>query len=145
MASKNLNPRPGWWAVQHNIGHDRRLPQLPEEHVLSALGLLVAATGWAISFESPIITEADLRRHSVVSAASTESVMEAAAHLIAAGIWTEVPGVGIDCGASDEVHAQSARIHKARRAGLANQARLRGEDLPEPPEETEVPEDEALA
>ena len=145
MANKQVNPKPGWWAVQHNVGHDRRLSLLPEEHVLSALGLLVATNGWAIAFETPFVTEADLSRHNVVGAASSESVMEAARQLIAAGIWTEVPGVGIDCGAGDDIKAKTKRIETARRGGVANQSKLRGGDLPEPPEESDEPEYEAFA
>lgn len=142
MTTKNSTPTPGWWAVQHNIGNDRRLALIPEEHVLACLGLWLAATGWCIAFEAEYITEAELSRHAVVGAASTASVMAAAKALIDAGIWTEVPGVGIDCGASDHIQAKTERIERARRGGAAkaaNAARVRQQ---EPPYADEPPYDE---
>lgn len=135
MTSKNNNQKPGWWAVQHNIGNDRRLASIPEPHVLSALGLMLGAEGYCISTEQHIITEAELTRHLVVGAASTESVLEAAKHLIDAGIWTEVPGVGIDCGAASHIQAKTERIERARRGGLAKSANSRPSDADAPDEE----------
>lgn len=122
MTIKNNRPTPGWWAVQHSVGNDRRLAQIPEEHVLSCLGLWLAATGWCIAFETEIITEAELSRHAVVGAAETGTVMEAAKHLIDAGIWTEIPGVGIDCGAAAQIQAKADRIERSRRGGAAKAA-----------------------
>jgi hypothetical protein len=144
VTTKNSTPTPGWWAVQHNIGNDRRLALIPEEKVLACLGLWLAATGWCIAFEAEYITEAELSRHAVVGAASTESVMAAARALIEAGIWTEVPGVGIDCGASDHIQAKTERIERARRGGVAkaaNAARGKQDARPydeEPPYADEV-------
>jgi hypothetical protein len=116
-------PRPGWWAVQHNIGNDRRLAAIPEDKVLPCLGLMLAATGWAISFETSIVTEAELTRHAIVGAASTESVLETASLLVDAGIWTHIPGVGYDCGATDHIEAKVERIDKARKAVEARLAK----------------------
>jgi hypothetical protein len=123
-------PTPGWWAVQHNIGNDRRLSLLPEDKVLAALGLLISATGWSIAFETPIVTEAELTRHAIVGAASTESVLETAALLVEAGIWTHIPGAGYDCGAGPHIEAKVERIEKARKAvevRLAKRAQERAE------------------
>jgi hypothetical protein len=79
--------------------------------------------GYCIAFETETITEVELSRHIVVGAASTESVMDAARHLLAAGIWTEVPGVGIDCGAAEHIQAKAERIERARRGGEAKAAK----------------------
>jgi hypothetical protein len=119
VTTKNNTPTPGWWAVPHNIGNERRWAYLPPESVTSCIGLAVAAMGYCIAFETETITEVELSRHIVVGAASTESVMDAARHLIAAGIWTEVPGVGIDCGAAEHIQAKTERIERARRGGEA--------------------------
>lgn len=143
MTTKNNTQKPGWWAVQHNIGNDRRLASIPEPHVLSALGLLLGAEGYCISTEQHIITEAELTRHLVVGAASTESVLEAAKHLIEAGIWTEVPGVGIDCGAAHHIAAKTDRIERARRGGLAKSANSRPSDADVPDEQPVFDEGEA--
>lgn len=123
VTTKNSTPTPGWWAVQHNIGNDRRLALIPEEHVLSSLGLWLATTGWCIAFETEYITEAELMRHAVVGAASTETVLAATRALLEAGIWTDVPGVGIDCGAADHIQAKAERIERARRGGEAKAAK----------------------
>lgn len=124
MAKNNpAKPSPGWWAVEHNIGSDRRLATLPEEMVLPCLGLLLAAIGRSISVESPIITEAELTRHSVVPAANTESILAAAHCLVDAGIWTYVPGEGFDCGASEHIAAKVDRIDRARKAVEARLAK----------------------
>lgn len=123
MTTKNNTPTPGWWAVPHNIGNDRRWAYLPAESALSCLGLAISAMGYCIAFETETITEVELSRHIVVGAASTESVMDAAKHLIAAGIWTEVPGVGIDCGAAEHIQAKAERIERARRGGEAKAAK----------------------
>jgi hypothetical protein len=120
--SNSSTPAPGWWAVQHHVGNDRRLALLPQDKVLTCLGLLVAATGWSIAFETEIVTEADLTRHAIVGAASTASVMEAAELLVEAGIWMEVPGLGFDTGAAEHIQAKKDRIDKAR---AAVEARLR--------------------
>lgn len=123
MTTKNNTPTPGWWAVPHNIGNERRWAYLPPESVTSCIGLAVSAMGYCIAFETETITEVELSRHIVVGAASTESVMEAAKHLIAAGIWTEIPGVGIDCGAAEHIQAKTERIDRARRGGEAKAAK----------------------
>lgn len=123
MTSKNNKPAPGWWAVPHNIGNDRKWAQIPEDQVLPCLGLFVAATGYCIAFETETITEAELSRHIVVGAASTPTVMVAARHLLEAGIWTEVPGHGIDCGAAQHILAKTERIERARRGGEAKAAK----------------------
>jgi hypothetical protein len=124
MAKENAHqPTPGWWAVQHNIGNDRRMAGLPEDKVLSCLGLMLAATGWAISFETSIVTEAELTRHAIIGAASTESVLETAALLVEAGIWTYIPGEGYDCGAAAHIEAKVERIDKARKAVEARLAK----------------------
>lgn len=122
MTVKSSTPTPGWWAVQHNIGNDRRLALIPEENVLACLGLWIAATGWCIAFETEVITEAELARHAVVGAASTSTVQEAAQQLIAAGIWTEVQE-GINCGAAEHIKAKTERIERARRGGEAKAAK----------------------
>jgi hypothetical protein len=59
----------------------------------------------------------------IAGAASTESVLTAAQHLIDAGIWTEIPGEGIDCGASEHIAAKTERIEKARSAVTARLAK----------------------
>lgn len=123
MTTKNNRPTPGWWAVPHNIGNERRWAYLPPESVTSCIGLAVAAMGYCIAFETETITEVELSRHIVVGAASAESVMEAAKHLISAGIWTEIPGVGIDCGAAEHIQAKTERIDRARRGGEAKAAK----------------------
>lgn len=123
MTTKNNTPTPGWWAVPHNIGNDRKWAYLPAESALSCIGLAIAAMGYCIAFETETITEVELSRHIVVGAASTESVMDAARHLLAAGIWTEVPGVGIDCGAAEHIQAKTERIERARRGGEAKAAK----------------------
>lgn len=123
MTTKNNTPTPGWWAVPHNIGNERRWAYLPPESVTSCIGLAVAAMGYCIAFETETITEVELSRHIVVGAASAESVMDAAKHLIAAGIWTEIPGVGIDCGAAEHIQAKTERIDRARRGGEAKAAK----------------------
>ena len=114
MTKRNSStPAPGWWAVQHHVGNDRRLALLPPDKVLTCLGLLIAATGWSIAFETEIVSEADLTRHAIVGAASTASVIEAAKLLVQAGIWTEIPGVGFDTGAAEHITAKQDRIDKA--------------------------------
>jgi hypothetical protein len=123
MTNKSSTPSPGWWAVPHNIGNDRKWAQIPEEQVLTCLGLYLAAMGYCISFETTTVTEAELSRHIIVGAASTPSVMDAAKHLLAAGIWTEVPGVGIDCGAAQHIQAKTERIERARKGGEAKAAK----------------------
>ncbi len=122
--NKAHQPSPGWWAVQHNIGNDRRLAGIDDpDKVLSCLGLMLGAIGWAISFETSVITTKDLNRHGIVGAASTASVLEAAALLVEAGIWTEVAGVGFDCGATPHIKAKVDRIEKARAAVEARLAK----------------------
>jgi hypothetical protein len=134
-AKKSTTPAPGWWAVHHHIGNDRRFALIPDEDkVLMCLGLMVAATGWGIAFETEIVTEADLTRHAIVGAASTESVLDAARLLVAAGIWTEVPGVGFDTGAAEHIAAKQDRIYKARAAvdaRIKKRAQERAEALAE--------------
>lgn len=134
MTIKNNNPKPGWWAVQHNIGNDRRLASIPEPNVLSALGLLLAAEGYCIATEQSIITEAELTRHLVVGAASTDTVLEATRHLIDAGIWTQTPE-GIDCGAGHLIQQKQQRIERSRRGGLAKGAKRAPSDADVPDEE----------
>jgi hypothetical protein len=123
MTSKNSKPAPGWWAVPHNIGNDRKWAQIPEDQVLPCLGLYLAATGYCIGFETRTITELELARHIVVGAASTPTVMAAAQHLLDAGIWTEVPEIGIDCGAEQHILEKTERIERARRGGEAKAAK----------------------
>ena len=123
MTSKNDKPSPGWWAVPQNIGNDRMWAHLPEDKVLACMALHLATTGYCIAFGTSTITEVELSRHIVVGAASSESVIEASKHLIAAGIWTEVPGVGIDCGASEHIQAKNDRIERSRKGGLAKAAK----------------------
>ncbi len=123
MTNKSSTPAPGWWAVPHNIGNDRKWAQIPEEQVLACLGLYLASTGYCIAFETETITEAELSRHIIVGAASTPSVMDAAKHLLAAGIWTDVPGFGIDCGAAQHIQAKTERIERARKGGEAKAAK----------------------
>lgn len=122
MTTKSNKPTPGWWAVQHNIGSDRRWAQLPENQVLACVGLYLVTTGYCIEHETETITEAELSRHVIIGAANTQTVLEAAQHLIEAGIWVEIPGVGIDCGASIHIQAKTDRIEKARRGGQAKAA-----------------------
>jgi hypothetical protein len=128
VANKADKPAPGWWAVPQNIGNARQWAYLPPEHVLSCMALSLAATGYCISFETETITEVELARHIVVGAASSESVLEAAKHLLAAGIWTEVPGVGIDCGAAEHIKAKNDRIERSRKGGLAKAAKYGQEE-----------------
>ena len=123
MTTKNSNPAPGWWAVPHNIGNDRKWALIPEDQVIACLGLYLASTGYCISFETETITEAELSRHIIVGAASTASVIDAAKLLLAAGIWTDRPGVGIDVGASQHIQAKTERIERARRGGEAKAAK----------------------
>ena len=124
MTKSNAHvPAPGWWAVQHNIGNDRRWASLPEDQVLSAIGLYICALGHSIGFETPTITTQELARHMIAGAASTESVLAVTQHLIDAGIWTEIPGEGIDCGAAEHIAAKTDRIEKARSAVAARLAK----------------------
>lgn len=123
MTTKSNNQAPGWWAVPHNIGNDRKWALIPEDQVIACLGLYLASTGYCIAFETETITEAELSRHIIVGAASTSSVLEAAKHLLDAGIWTEIPGVGIDCGAAPHIQAKTERIERARRGGEAKAAK----------------------
>lgn len=123
MTTKSNNQAPGWWAVPHNIGNDRKWALIPEDQVIACLGLYLASTGYCIAFETETITEAELSRHIIVGAASTTSVLEAAKHLLDAGIWTEIPGVGIDCGAAPHIQAKTERIERARRGGEAKAAK----------------------
>jgi hypothetical protein len=108
--------------VHHHIGNDRRLALIPPEKVLESLGLLIAATGWSIAFDTEIVTTTDLERHAIVGAASTESVLDAAKYLVAAGFWIEVPGVGFDTGAAEHITAKNERIERSR---AAVEARIR--------------------
>ena len=123
MTTKSSTPAPGWWAVPHNIGNDRKWAQIPEEQVLACLGLYLASTGYCIAFETETVSHLELERHIIVGAASTPSVMDAASHLIAAGIWTELPGVGIDCGAAQHIQDKTERIERARKGGEAKAAK----------------------
>jgi hypothetical protein len=128
MTTTNAHiPAPGWWAVPHNIGNDRRWAKIAPERVLSAVGLFVAAQGYCIAFETETITMEELSRHIVIGAADTESVIETAKLLIEAGIWTEVPGVGIDCDAAPHIAAKTVRIDKARAAVAARIAKRQRE------------------
>ena len=116
-------PTPGWWAVPHNIGNDRRWAKIAPDKVLSALGLYIAAQGYCIAFETETITVEELSRHIVIGTADTASVLEVTQLLIDAGIWTEVPGVGIDCDAAQHIAAKTERIDKARAAVAARIAK----------------------
>ena len=121
-------PTPGWWAVPQNIGSDRRWAaiQNPAE-VLSAIGLYISAQAWCILFETPTITFEELSRHIVIGAADTESVIATAKVLIEAGIWTEVPGIGIDCDAAQHIEAKTERIKRAQEAVAARIAKRQRE------------------
>lgn len=123
MTIKSSTPAPGWWAVPHNIGNDRKWAQIPEEQVLACIGLYLASTGYCIAYEIQTVSFEELSRHIVCGAASTQSVMDAAQHLLAAGIWTDVPGVGIDCGAAHHILAKTERIERARKGGEAKAAK----------------------
>ncbi len=123
MTTKSSTPAPGWWAVPHNIGNDRKWAQIPEEQVLACLGLYLASIGYSICHEAETLSGLELERHLIVGAASTPSVMDAASHLIAAGIWTELPGVGIDCGAAQHIQEKTERIERARKGGEAKAAK----------------------
>lgn len=123
MTTNSSKPAPGWWAVPHNIGQDRKWALIPEEQVIACLGLYVATTGYCIAFESTTITHVELSRNIIIGAASSASVIEAAKHLLAAGIWTEIPDVGIDCGATPHIQAKTERIERARRGGEAKAAK----------------------
>ena len=116
-------PAPGWWAVPHNIGNDRRWAKIAPDKVLSALGLYIAAQGYCIAFETETITVEELSRHIVIGTADTGSVLEVTQLLIDAGIWTEVPAVGIDCDAAQHIAAKTERIDKARAAVAARIAK----------------------
>ena len=116
-------PAPGWWAVPHNIGNDRRWAKIAPDRVLSALGLYIAAQGYCIAFETETITVEELSRHIVIGTADTASVLEVTQLLTDAGIWTEVPGVGIDCDAAQHIAAKTERIDKARAAVAARIAK----------------------
>lgn len=133
MTSKKNKQSPGWWAVPQNIGNSRTWAAIEPEHVTACLGLYVAAIGYCISFETETITENELSRHIVIGAASAESVMDAARHLIKAGIWTEIPGIGIDCGASEHIQAKLDRIDRSRKGGEAKAAKYQAQDEIEPP------------
>jgi hypothetical protein len=121
--NKSSVPAPGWWAVHHHIGNDRRFALIPEDKVLMCIGLLVAGTGWSIAFETEIVTKGDLTRHAIVSAASTASVLEAAQCLVDAGIWVEIDGVAFDTGAAEHIAAKQDRIDKSRKAVEARLAK----------------------
>jgi hypothetical protein len=123
MTTNSNKPAPGWWAVPHNIGHDRKWALIPEDQVIACLGLYVATTGYCIAFETAIISNVELSRNIIIGAASTKSVIEASQHLLAAGIWTEIPDVGIDCGAAPHIQAKTERIDRARRGGEAKAAK----------------------
>lgn len=138
---QTTRPRPGWWAVEHNVGGDRRLSTLPPDMVLPCLGLMIGATGWAISFETEIVTDADLTRHSIVGAASTSSILEAVKCLVEAGIWTYIEGVGYDCGARQHIEAKVDRIEKARNAVEAREVK-RAQNAPQPSTEKQAMDEE---
>ena len=116
MANKT-KPAPGWWAVPHTVGNDRRLYDIPQDQVLSCLGLMIATQGWAIAFESPIISDAELSRHAVVGSASTKTVLKAASLLIEAGIWKRLEDGTIDCGAEDDIQAKLDRQKRSAAGG----------------------------
>jgi hypothetical protein len=120
-------PAPGWWAVPHNIGNDRRWAKIAPDRVLSALGLYIAAQGYCIAFETETITVEELSRHIIIGTADTASVLEVTQLLIDAGIWTKVPGVGIDCDAAQHIAAKTERIDKARAAVAARIAKRQRE------------------
>jgi hypothetical protein len=116
-------PAPGWWAVPQNIGSDRRWAKIPPEKVLQSVGLYISTQGYCIAFETETITLEELSRHVIIGAADTESVLETAQLLIEAGLWVEVPGVGIDCDAAEHIAAKTVRIDKARAAVAARIAK----------------------
>jgi hypothetical protein len=89
--------------------------------------LYIAALGYSIAFDAETITMEELSRHIVIGAADTQSVIETAKLLIEAGIWTEVPGVGIDCDALQHITAKTERIDKARAAVAARIAKRQRE------------------
>jgi hypothetical protein len=117
-------PAPGWWAVPQNIGSDRRWAAIANPaDVLPALGLYIAAQGYCIAFETETITMQELSRHIIIGAADTESVLAVAKTLLDAGLWVEIPGVGIDCDAAQHIAAKTDRIDKARAAVAARIAK----------------------
>jgi hypothetical protein len=116
-------PAPGWWAVPQNIGSDRRWAKIAPEKVLQSVGLYISVQGYCIAFETETITLEELSRHVIIGAADTESVLETAQLLIDAGLWVEVPGVGIDCDAAAHIAAKTERIDKARAAVAARIAK----------------------
>jgi hypothetical protein len=125
--TKTHIPAPGWWAVPHNIGNDRRWARIAPDRVLAALGLYIAAQGYCIAFETETITLEELSRHIIIGTADTASVLEVTRLLIDAGIWTEVPDVGIDCDAAQHIAAKTERIDKARAAVAARIAKRQRE------------------
>jgi len=126
--TKTHIPAPGWWAVPHNIGSDRRWAAIKNPaDVLSAVGLYITAQAYCIGFETETITLEELSRHLVIGAADSESVIATARVLIEAGIWTEVPGVGIDCDAAQHIEAKTERIKRAQEAVAARIAKRQRE------------------
>jgi hypothetical protein len=131
MTSTKTNahiPAPGWWAVPHNIGSDRRWAAIKNPaDVLAAVGLYLCGQAYCIGFETSTITMEELSRHIVIGAADSESVVATAKVLIDAGIWTEIPGVGIDCDATQHIEAKTERIKRAQEAVAARIAKRQRE------------------
>lgn len=111
----------GWVKISHHIGSEPKLSDIPEELVLAALGLAVAALGYAVARETDTLTLNQLRRHAVVPAASPEGVMDVAHALVEAGLWslTEA-GDFIIGGAVEAIEEKRSRIERASRAGRAS-------------------------
>ena len=129
----------GWVKISHHIGSEPKLSDIPEELVLAALGLAVAALGYAVARETDTLTLNQLRRHAVVPAASPDSVVDVSHALVAAGFWdlTE-EGDFIIGGAVEAIEEKRSRIERASRAGrasgLSRRKNVEQTDLPEIPE-----------
>lgn len=111
----------GWVKISHHIGSEPKLSDVPEELVLSSLGLAVAALGYAVARETDTLTLNQLRRHAVVPAASPDVVVDVAQALVNAGLWDLTDdGDFIIGGAAEAILEKRLRIEQASRAGRAS-------------------------